>query len=416
MFQFLPLSIGLRYLRAKRRNGFISFISAASIMGITIGVISLIVTISVMSGFQEELRSRILGMVAHATVTGLDGPLHDWTRAIELADADDRVIGAAPYVETQALLQGSTRRGAVIRGVVPDLEERVSTLADKMVVGSLADLKPGAFQLVVGRQLADALELEVGDPVNIFVAEDSKTLPGLSSVPRAKRFTVSGIFQAGVQEYDAGLAIIHLQDAQTLSGLGDGVSGVRLKLRDMWDARPVARDLDDKMVGYYGVRDWSQDHANFFHALKLEKTVMFVLLSLVIAIAAFNLVSSLVMLVQDKQSDIAILRTLGMSPGAVMAVFVVQGMVIGMIGILGGVVGGVLLGSNLSHVVAFVERLAGAELMPADVYFIGGVPSVVDAGDVAKIALIAFALCLLATLYPAWRAARTDPANALRYE
>ena len=414
MFQPLPFSIGLRYLRAKRRNGFISFISAASILGIVVGVVSLIVTISVMSGFQEELRNRILGMVAHATVSGTDGPLQNWPRAIELADADDRVVGAAPHVETQALLQGSTRRGAIIRGVVPALEQRVSTLADNMIEGSLSDLAPGAFKLVVGRQLANALELKLGDSVNVFVADETTTAP--SSIPRAKRFTVSGIFQTGVQEYDAGMAIIHLEDAQNLSGLGDGVSGVRLMLRDMWGAWPVARDLGKRMEGYYGVRSWNQDHANFFQALKLEKTVMFVLLSLVIAIAAFNLVSSLVMLVQDKQSDIAILRTLGMSPGAVMAVFIVQGMVIGMIGIVGGVVGGVLLGSNLSHVVGLVERLVGTELMPADVYYISGVPSVVEAGDVAKIALIAFALCLLATIYPAWRAARTDPANALRYE
>ena len=412
MFQPLPLSIGLRYLRAKRRNGFISFISLASILGIIIGVIALITTISVMTGFQQELRARILGMVAHATLTGLDGPLQDWPRAVAVAESDDRVVGAAPYVETESLLQGARRQGAILRGVEPSLEPRVSELADKMVEGRLDDLEAGAFRIVLGRELANALAVGVGDPVNVFVSEATST--PLGALPRAKRFTVAGIFEAGAQEYDLGLAVVHLSDAQKLNRMGEGVTGVRLKLVDMWDAWPVARSLQDELQGYYRVRDWAQDHANFFRALKMEKTVMFILLSLVVAIAAFNLVSSLVMLVQDKQSDIAILRTIGMSPGAVMAVFVVQGMVIGLLGIAIGVVGGVLLASNLSAVVAAVERLFGTELMPADVYYISGVPSVVVADDVARIAVVAFVLCLLATLYPAWRASRTDPATALR--
>ena len=414
MFQPLPLSIGLRYLRAKRRNGFISFISLASILGIIIGVIALITTISVMTGFQQELRARILGMVAHATLTGLDGPLQDWPRAVAVAESDDRVVGAAPYVETESLLQGARRQGAILRGVEPSLEPRVSELADKMVEGRLDDLEAGAFRIVLGRELANALAVGVGDPVNVFVSEATST--PLGALPRAKRFTVAGIFEAGAQEYDLGLAVVHLSDAQKLNRMGEGVTGVRLKLVDMWDAWPVARSLQERLDGYYRVRDWAQDHANFFRALKMEKTVMFILLSLVVAIAAFNLVSSLVMLVQDKQSDIAILRTIGMSPGAVMAVFVVQGMVIGLLGIAIGVVGGVLLASNLSAVVAAVERLFGTELMPADVYYISGVPTAVEAGDVSLVAAIAFAMCLLATVYPAWRAARTDPASALRYE
>ena len=414
MFQPLPLSIGLRYLRAKRRNGFISFISLASILGIIIGVIALITTISVMTGFQQELRARILGMVAHATLTGLDGPLQDWPRAVAVAESDDRVVGAAPYVETESLLQGARRQGAILRGVEPSLEPRVSELADKMVEGRLDDLEAGAFRIVLGRELANALAVGVGDPVNVFVSEATST--PLGALPRAKRFTVAGIFEAGAQEYDLGLAVVHLSDAQKLNRMGEGVTGVRLKLVDMWDAWPVARSLQERLDGYYRVRDWAQDHANFFRALKMEKTVMFILLSLVVAIAAFNLVSSLVMLVQDKQSDIAILRTLGMSPGAVMGVFVVQGMVIGLLGIAIGVVGGVLLASNLSPVVGAIERLSGTELMPADVYYISGVPSVVVVDDVVRIALVAFVLCLLATLYPAWRASRTDPATALRYE
>ena len=414
MFQPLPFSIGLRYLRAKRRNGFISFISMASILGIIVGVIALITTIAVMSGFQQELRERILGMVAHATVSGIDGPLQDWPRAIELAGQDPRVLGAAPYVETESLLQANQRRGAIIRGVLPELEPRVSEIADKMKQGRLDALKAGEFNIILGQELALMLGVRPGDSVNVFVSEATVTPVG--ALPRAKRFTVVGVFEAGAQEYDLGLALVHLSDAQRLGRMGEGVTGVRLKLNDMWDAWPVARDLSDRMDGYYRVRDWGRDHANFFRALKMEKTVMFILLSLVIAIAAFNLVSSLVMLVQDKQSDIAILRTLGLSPGGVMRVFIVQGLVIGVVGIAVGVSAGVLLASNLSHVVRFVESLVGAELMPSDVYYISGVPTAVYASDVAMVAGVAFVLCLLATLYPAWRASRTDPATALRYE
>jgi lipoprotein-releasing system permease protein len=415
MFQPLPFSIGLRYLRAKRRNGFISFISMASILGIIIGVIALITTISVMSGFQQELRERILGMVAHATVSGVDGPLQDWPRAVALADADPRVMGAAPYIETEALLQGRQRRGAIIRGVLPTHEPRVSEIAGMMKQGSLDQLQAGEFNIILGRELAILLGVGPGDAVNVFISES--TVTPLGALPRAKRFNVVGIFEAGAQEYDLGLALVHLQDAQRLGRMGEGVTGVRLKLVDLWDAWPVARDLSDKMEGFYRVRDWMRDNANFFRALKMEKTVMFILLSLVIAIAAFNLVSSLIMLVQDKQSDIAILRTLGMSPAAVMRVFIVQGLVIGVVGIAVGTVGGVLLANNLSSVVRFFEGLSGAELFPSDVYYIsGGVPSLVQASDVAMVVAVAFVLCLLATIYPAWRASRTDPATALRYE
>jgi len=414
MFQPLPVSIGLRYLRAKRRSGFFSFITMASILGIIIGVIALITTIAVMSGFQQELRERILGMVAHATVSGVDGPLQDWPRAVQLANEDPRVVGAAPYTETESLLQGRQRRGAILRGVLPELEPRVSEIADKMKRGSLDDLRDGEFNIILGQELALMLGVGVGDPVNVFISES--TVTPLGALPRAKRFTVVGIFEAGAQEYDLGLGLVHLADAQRLGRMGEGVTGVRLKLVDLWQAWPVARDLSNRMEGFYRVRDWSRDNANYFFALKMEKTVMFILLSLVIGIAAFNLVSSLVMLVQDKQSDIAILRTLGMSPGAVMRVFVVQGAVIGVAGIAIGVVGGVLLANNLSYVVAFVERMLGTELMPSDVYYISGVPTVVHASDVASVAGIALVFCLMATIYPAWRASRTDPATALRYE
>jgi lipoprotein-releasing system permease protein len=414
MFLPLSISIGLRYLRAKRRNGFISFISMASILGIIIGVMALITTIAVMTGFQEELRTRILGTVSHATISGFDGPMQGWQKAVSVAQNDKRVLGAAPYVEREAWLQALEDQGAMIRGVLPEYEPKVSDLDKKMVEGKLTDLKAGEFNIILGNELALFLGVNVGDKVTMMVAERSATPVGV--LPKMRRFNVVGIFEAGAQEFDFGLALVHMQDMQRMGRMGEQVTGVRLKLVDLWNAWEVARDLTDKMEGDFRVRDWSSDHANFFRALKMEKTVMFVLLSLVIGIAAFNLVSSLVMLVQDKQSDIAILRTLGLSPARVMQVFMIQGMVIGVVGIAIGVVLGVLLSLNLSHIVKFVENLTGNELMPSDVYYISGVPTHVVGSDIVLIASVAFVMCLLATIYPAWRASRTDPVAALRYE
>lgn len=414
MFRPLSLAIGLRYIRAKRRNRFISFISAASMAGIVVGVMALITVISVMNGFEQELRNRILGMVAHATISGAGEPLHDWQHVVELAHTDARVIGAAPYAEREAMLQGAQTQGALLRGVLPERESEVSELADKMVAGKLTDLQPGAFNILLGKELALWLGVDLGDSVTAFVPEFRTTPVGV--LPQLKRFTVVGIFEAGVQDYDLGLAIIHMRDAQKLMRLGDGVTGVRLRLTDMMQGYVVARDLAARLPDVYRVRDWSRDHANFFRAIKLEKTMMFLVVSLIVAVAAFNLVSSLVMLVTDKQADIAILRTLGMRPNTVMRVFVIQGALIGLVGILGGVLAGVLLTLNLDSVVSLVERTLHIDLMPKDVYYITGVPTALRADDVALIALIAFAMCLLATVYPAWRAARTDPAAALRYE
>jgi lipoprotein-releasing system permease protein len=414
MFQPISASIGLRYLRAKRRNGFISFISLASVLGIVIGVMALITTISVMNGFQAELRNRILGTVAHATIQGVNGSLSDWKRAVKLAAEDPRVLGAAPYVQTETLLQAQNRQGALLRGVLPELEGRVTELPRKMTAGQFDSLRPGEFNIVLGSELAAALNVRVGDSVNAFISESVATPVG--SMPRAKRFKVSGIFSVGAQEYDYGLALIHLTDAQALLRMGDDTSGVRLKLTDIWQAWPVARDLANRMEGVYEVRDWTRDHANFFRALKMEKTVMFILLSLVVAIAAFNLVSSQVMLVQDKQADIAILRTLGMSPKQVMQIFMIQGLVIGLVGVSIGTVLGIILSLNLGVLVRFVEGISGSELMPADVYYISGVPTQVNTEDVLIIIAVAIVMCLLATLYPAWRASKTNPVEALRYE
>ncbi len=414
MFKPLSLAIGLRYTRAKRRTGFISFISGVSILGIAVGMIALITTIAVMTGFQEEYRTRLLSMVAHATISGVGESLPDWQDAVRIAHADKRVIGAAPYVEREAMLQGNSEQGVLLRGVLPERESEVSVLAKKMIAGKLSDLQPGKFDIVLGQELALSLGVGVGDKITVLVAQGNVTPIGF--IPRAKAFTVVGIFKAGMQEYDFGLAVTHLQDAQKLLRMNTGVTGVRLNLTDMWQASHVAHDLADRMGGLYRVRDWTSDNANMFSALKMEKTVMFVLLVLIIGVAAFNLLSSLVMVVTDKQADIAILRTLGMRPGTIMRVFMVQGCVIGTLGVLLGVAGGVALTKNLDRIVHLIERITGAEVMPASVYYISGLPTRLEWSDVGTIALVGLALCFLATLYPAWRAARIDPANALRYE
>mgnify|MGYP005754035347 FL=1 len=414
MFRPIEIAIGLRYTRAKRRNHFISFISLASMLGIAIGVTALITVISVMNGFEQELRARILGMVAHATISGAGENLEDWPRAVELAKADPRVLGAAPYVERESLLQAARSQGALLRGVDPTREPEVSEIAELMKEGALSDLEPGAFRVLVGADLALYLGVGVGDSITVMVPEFRSTPVGVA--PQTRRFTVAGIFSAGMQEYDRQLAIIHMQDAQRLLRMGEGVTGVRLKLTDMMQGWQVARDLASQLDHYYRIRDWTADHSNFFRAIKMEKTVMFIILSLIVGVAAFNLVSSLVMLVTDKQADIAILRTLGMSPRSIMGVFVVQGSLIGVVGVLLGLLGGLSLTWNLDHVVAAVESTFGFEVMPADVYYITGLPTDLRADDVGLITAVALVMSMLATLYPAWRASRTEPAAALRYE
>ena len=419
MFKPVPVAIGLRYLRAKRRNGFISFISLASILGIALGVTALITTLAVMSGFQREIRDRMLQMAAHATVSGYGEPLQDWQRAVDVALKDPRVEGAAPYIEKIALILSSNSQPAMLRGVVPAQEDKVSVLGQKMVQGKLSDLQPGSFRIVLGRELAVWLGVSVGDDV-VVMLDNFRSTP-IGGIPTQKRFVVSGIFEAGYNEFDKGLAVVNLQDLQRVLRMGDGVTGVRLKMRDMDQAFDVARDIATKLQAGlpnsgFRVSDWTQDNANLFRALKMEKTVMAILLSLIIAMGAFNLVSSQVMLVTDKQADIAILRTLGLTPGQVMQVFMVQGSLIGVIGTVTGVIGGILLTLNLDRILNGIEYVFGVQLLPEDVYYITGLPTDLQTSDVTTIALIALAMAFVATLYPAWRAARTAPAEALRYE
>ncbi|MEO8670527.1 MAG: lipoprotein-releasing ABC transporter permease subunit [Tahibacter sp.] len=413
MFRPLEIFIGLRYTRAKRRNHFISFISLVSMAGIALGVMALIVVISVMNGFDNELRTRILGMVSHATIEGVGDSVQDWPSALAKAQQNPHVKGAAPYIEREAMLQGQRVAGAIVRGVKPEAEPSVSDLDRKMIAGRLDELKPGAFHIVLGKELAYKLGVDVGDSVIVYAPEIRASPVG--ALPRLRRFSVVGIFEAGMEEYDAGLAVVHLDDAQRLYQM-DGPGGIRLKLDDMFQAFDVARNLAQDLGGLYRVRDWMAGHANFFRAIAMEKRVMFMILSLIVAVAAFNLVSTLVMLVTDKQADIAILRTLGASPRSIMGVFMVQGVVVGAIGIAIGVLCGVVLALNLEPLVKWVEHKTGISFLSPDVYYISDLPSDLHWNDVGWIALLGFGFCLIATLYPAWRAARTEPAAALRYE
>ena len=417
MFRPLELFIGLRYTRAKRRNHFISFISLTSMLGIALGITALITVLSVMNGFQQELRGRILSMTAHATISRWNGLVEDWQGLRDQAQrSSPEVLGGAPYIRGEAMLNhASLVSGALLQGILPAEEKQISHIGDKMVHGTLDDLRPGAFGIILGKALANALGVNIGDKVTVITPQANITAAGI--LPRLKRFDVVGIFDAGMYEYDRGLALIHVADAGKLFQLPDGsVSGVRLKLRDLFQAPRLAAALSEGLPDGYLARDWTQDHASFFRAVQIEKTAMFVILTLIVAVAAFNIVSALVMVVTDKQSDIAILRTLGATPRSIMGIFIVQGITIGLVGTLLGLIGGVSLAKNVGVVVPFIERVFGIKFLAPDVYLISDLPSQVQWGDVSTIGLVAFGLAALATLYPAWRAARTQPAEALRYE
>ncbi|MBM4181852.1 MAG: lipoprotein-releasing ABC transporter permease subunit [Betaproteobacteria bacterium] len=409
------LRIGLRYTRAKRRNHFISFISVISMAGIALGVMALIVVMSVMNGFQEELRARILGVASHLEISGPAGRLADWPGLAAQVARHPEVRGSAPYVSGQALLVvGSETKGALVRGLLPQEEGKVAEFAGHMQAGRLDSLRPGEFNIALGNDLARALGVFPGDKVAVIAPQGVVTPAGM--LPRIKQFTVSGIFQMGMFEYDAGLALMHLEDAQKLYRLGGEVSGLRVKLADLERAPRVLRDLAGSLEGDYYLSDWTMRHTSFFQAVQIEKRMMFIILTLIVAVAAFNIISTLVMAVTDKQSDIAILRTLGAHPGSIMAIFMVQGSLIGVFGTLAGLVSGVLLALNLETVVPWIERAVGLDLFPADVYYISDLPSKLNWPDVWTIGGVALLLSFLATLYPSWRAAHIQPAEALRYE
>jgi lipoprotein-releasing system permease protein len=407
--------LGLRYVRAKRRNGFISFISLISTLGLALGVAALITVLSVMNGFQKELRTRILGVASHVQITGYDNELTGWQQVADAALKNPEVRAAAPYVSEQAMLSfDETVRGAMVRGVLPAAEDGVADFSQHMRAGRLDELQPGGFGIVLGLELARALRVQVGDKVTLIAPQGLVTPAAV--LPRLKQFRVVGVFEAGHYEYDASLALIHMQDAQTLYRMEDRVSGVRLKLGDLFDAPRVARELHAQVGDELLVGDWTRQHANFFRAIAIEKNMMFIILLLIVAVAAFNIVSMLIMVVTDKQADIAILRTLGASPASMMAVFIVQGAVIGGGGLLLGVAGGVALASNLDVVVPAIEAVAGVSLWSAEVYFIPELPSEILMSDVLAVTFIGGLLTLAATLYPSWRASRVQPAEALRYE
>jgi len=416
MFKPLEFFIGLRYIRAKRRNQFISFISFSSMAGIALGVTALITVLSVMNGFVTELRDRILGMASHITVSGYDGELKNWrTVAKEVVDSQPRVRGVAPFIHAEGMLSyGQEVSGTIIRGVLPEDEPKVSDVYKKMLKGKLSDLKPGEYKIILGKGLARTLGVVIGDKVTLVTPQAMATPAGI--LPRLKRFTVSGIFEVGHNEYDTAMAFIHIADAAKLFRMKDNVTGIRIKIDDLFQAPRVRQSLSKTLPGLYWLSDWTLEHANFFRAVNIEKHMMFFILMLIVFVAAFNLMSSLVMVVTDKQADIAILRTLGAKPRSIMYIFLIQGAIIGVIGNVLGAIGGVTLALNVETVVPFIERVFHVDFMPADVYYISEFPSELHWDDVFQITVVAFLLSIVFTLYPAWRAARTQPAEALRYE
>lgn len=416
MFQPKELYIGLRYTRAKRKTHFVSFIAFISIAGVSLGVFALIVVLSVMNGFGNELRDRTLSMTSHATITGFDGTMSDWAQNAEKARQSSDVVSAAPYIRKEVMLSNGQRvSGALVRGIDPESEKTVSTVASKMVSGDLTDLQDGDYGIIIGRELANMLGVYEGDKLTVITPQASVTAVGV--MPRLRRFKVVGVFEVGMHEFDSAMAYMHIADAARLFSFEEGkVNGIRLKLQDLFEARRVTRELNILFGEEYWVRDWTQQHRNFFRALKTEKTVMFIILLMVIAVAALNIVSTLMMTVRDKEADIAILRALGMTPGSIMTIFVIQGTVIGLFGTLIGAAAGVPVALHVFEIVSWLEQLFQTDFLPSDVYYISDITADVRPKEVITYAVSAFAITVLATIYPAWRASRTMPAEALRYE
>jgi len=413
MFNSFETMIGLRYVRAQRRNHFISFISMSSMIGVALGVMALITVISVMNGFEKELKDRILGMASHAVIEELNG-LKDWQLVINNIKDHPEIVGAAPYFHAEGMLtKDKIVNGVIIRGILPHEETNVAIVAEKMIEGDLNDLKSTEFNIILGAELVRKLNLEIGDKVTLVAPQANFTPAGI--LPRLKRFTLIGIFEVGMHEFDGGLALIHMDDALRLFRKSNP-TGIRLKTNNILKAPTISREIASQLSSKYWVIDWTQRHSNFFRALKTEKTVMFVILTLIVAVAAFNIISTLVMAVSDKQSDIAVLRTLGASPKSILKIFIIQGTIIGAIGILLGVIGGVWLASNIETLVPALENMLGYKFLSPDVYYISDLPSDMHWSDVILIGVVSFVLCLFATIYPAFRAANTLPAEALRYE
>lgn len=409
-----PLLISLRYSRAGRGNQFISFMGLSSMLGVALGVAALVTVISVMNGYEVELRKRILGVVAHVSVSGWNGSLDDWQSWRETLLNVDEVDGAAPFIELQGMLSANGQTsGVLIRGIAPALETTVSEFSDYMQTQPLTVLSDGEFGIVLGVELAKTLGVSAGDMVTLLLPRVG--ISPVGAVPRMKRFTVADIFQAGMREYDSTIALVHLQDAARLARTQEQVQGIRLSVVEPLRAPGVTYQIATEYPEL-AVTDWTRQHLNFFRAVRTEKTMMFLILTLIVAVAAFNIVSALVMLVTDKQGDIAILRTMGARPRGIMALFVLQGATIGVVGTLLGTLGGIALASNLDVVVPWIEAILGFDVFPADVYYIAELPSELRSADVVTIVAVSLTLCLLATIYPAWRGARLDPAQALRHE
>ncbi len=414
MIRPLELFIGLRYTRARKRSHFISFISLISILGITLGITALITTLSVMNGFGTELRGRILSVISHVTVTEATGTLHDW-QAVAERIKNPHIIGRAPYISGQGMVsRGKSVSGVAVRGILPAEEKQVSDFNSHMIEGSFDALQSGKFGIVIGSALAWKLDLSVGSPVSLLIPEALVTPAGL--MPRFKRFTVVGIFKMDEYEYDSSLVLMNIDDAAKLYQVGDQVSGLRLKLDNLDIAPGVAETVATGLGPDYMTRDWTREHGNFFRALKIEKTVMFIILLLIVTVAMFNVVSTLVVVVTEKRADIAILRTLGASPRSIMGIFLAHGSVVGVVGTLVGTICGILLAVNIGSIVHGIEHLFSTSFVAADVYLISDLPSDLYGSDVLMVSGCSLLLGLLSALYPAWRASKVQPAEALRYE